>query len=281
MTDANSTTTPEPHEAAALAAARELHEDDNAATTSEPTEPDNIPSVSEQEEFATSAADTEPHEADTSAANGEPEEPTHSPETGEGEDVATSVIPPHIRRLLGDPPLLRGESKEEFNALLEQLALEANPKDFTSWLLVAEKAAKLWEYGRLQRLARAVVDDKFPEAVEDAFGDLSRFDAGRFTPEQVRAGAESLAIGVQRGVAEDKDALTAVLEGWGCSVDILYASAMEKCQEQFLYFRKQAEGTRRELRQLDRDNERHLFALTQRPKASKVDVEDIDFKEAA
>ena len=46
-------------------------------------------------------------------------------------------------------------------------------------------------------------------------------------------------------------------------------------------FRKQAEGTRRELRQLDRDNQRHLFALTQLPKVSKVDVEDIDFKEAA
>ena len=56
--------------------------------------------------------------------------------TAEAADAAASIVPPHIRTLLGEPPLLRGESKEEFNALLEQFAVDANPKDFASWLLL-------------------------------------------------------------------------------------------------------------------------------------------------
>jgi hypothetical protein len=201
--------------------------------------------------------------------------------TAEAADAATPIIPPHIRRLLGEPPLLRGESKEEFNALLEQLAVDANPKDFASWLLLAETAAKLWEYARYQRMARAVVDDAFTDAVKDRLGDLKRFSEGRFTPEQVERGAANVAVGMQRGDPADTAAITGALTSWGLSVDNLFATATLDCQEEHLLFKKLAEGTRRELRQLDRDRERHLFALTQRPKTPAADAEDIAFKEAA
>ena len=201
--------------------------------------------------------------------------------TPEAKDAATSIIPPHIRRLLGEPPLLKGEKKEEFNALLEQLAIEANPKDFASWLLLAETAAKLWEHWRYQRMARAVVDDAFVGAVKGRFGDLKRYTKGRFTPEQVERGAANVAVGMQRGDPADTAAISGVLTSWGLSVDNLFATATLECKDEHLLFKKLAEGTRRELRQLDRDRERHLFALTQRPKASQADAEDIAFKEAA
>jgi hypothetical protein len=195
--------------------------------------------------------------------------------------VATGVIPAGIRRLLGEPPLLKGESLEEYNALLEQLALEAKPKDFTSWLLLSEKAAKLWEYRRYQRMARAVVDESVFGAAKEMLGDLSRFKAGRFTAEQVKAGAGSVTVGFQRGNADDAKALRSLLESWGLSVDILYAKAMIACQGDVLMFKKQAERTRNEVRLIERDGERHRFALTQRPKPSKEDAEDIAYEEAA
>ena len=201
--------------------------------------------------------------------------------TAEAADAATPIIPPHIRRLLGEPPLLRGESKEEFNALLEQLAVDANPKDFASWLLLAETAAKLWEYARYQRMARAVVDDKVTAVAKDFFGDLKRFGDGVFSPEQIKRGAADVAVGMQCGNPEDTVALTGVLRSWGLSVDILYAKATLECQEPFLQFRKLAEGVRKDLRLIERDRERHLFALTQRPKTPAADAEDIAFKEAA
>ena len=130
-------------------------------------------------------------------------------------------------------------------------------------------------------MARALVDDKVTAVAKDFFGDLKRFGDGVFSPEQIKRGAADVAMGMQCGNPEDTVALTRVFKSWGLGFDILYAKATLECQEQFLQFKKLAERTRNDIRLIDRDSERHRFALTQRPKASEAAAEDIAFKEVA
>lgn len=197
------------------------------------------------------------------------------------EGVASAIIPEHIRRLIGEPPLLKGESVDDYNALLEQLVVDANPRDFTSWLLIAERAQKLWEYARLQRLGRALVDEEFNVAAKDVLGDLKRLSDKVFTPKQKERGASSVAIGLLRGDAEDTAAITQQLANWGLSVDTLHALAMKRCQKQYLTLRDMSDRVRSQLRLIERDRERHRYALTERAPPAAAGVVDVEMREAA
>ena len=62
------------------------------------------------------------------------------------------VIPSVVRALLGEPPLLPGEDRAAYEALLEQVAQARVPKDFVEWLNVKDIADFAWEGERLKRL---------------------------------------------------------------------------------------------------------------------------------
>jgi hypothetical protein len=62
------------------------------------------------------------------------------------------VIPPDIRALLGEPPLLPGEDRAAYEALLTAVAQARAPKDIVEWLNVKDIADDAWEAERLKRL---------------------------------------------------------------------------------------------------------------------------------
>ena len=76
-----------------------------------------------------------------------------------------AVIPPDIRALLGEAPLLPGEDRAAYEALLEQVAQARAPKDFVEWLNVKDIADFAWESERLKRLKARMLTQRVKEAL--------------------------------------------------------------------------------------------------------------------
>jgi hypothetical protein len=47
--------------------------------------------------------------------------------------AATAAIPRHIRELFGEPPLLRTESRDAYDALWSALVVQFDPRDIMEW----------------------------------------------------------------------------------------------------------------------------------------------------
>jgi len=54
-------------------------------------------------------------------------------------------VPPAILPFIQDPPLLKGESRQEYYDLLAALIAEIAPVDTVEWLLVIDYANCIWE----------------------------------------------------------------------------------------------------------------------------------------
>jgi hypothetical protein len=69
------------------------------------------------------------------------------------EAIATPqpFIPPHIRELLGPPPLLPFEDFDAYERVLNQMAQAVAPQDFVEWTWLRDIVDLGWEIGRARR----------------------------------------------------------------------------------------------------------------------------------
>lgn len=77
-------------------------------------------------------------------------------------------IPKEIQFLLNDPPLWRGESREEYMALLAAIAKSCGAgDDVVKWLLINEIAHQIWEIRRFRKIEAGLILKCQVEVIEE------------------------------------------------------------------------------------------------------------------
>ena len=74
---------------------------------------------------------------------------------------AARQVPAELEALFGDPPLIRGEKREDYEKLFSLIATAINPKDSLVWLLAREFTNLSWEIQRERKLKVSII--KFEE----------------------------------------------------------------------------------------------------------------------
>jgi hypothetical protein len=67
-------------------------------------------------------------------------------------DKVRAQIPEEVAALLADPPILRGESREQYLVQLVAIAQAINAKDVIHWLWASDVAYHTWEIHRAQKI---------------------------------------------------------------------------------------------------------------------------------
>jgi len=87
-----------------------------------------------------------------------------------------------IKALFGEPPLIRGESKEDYWKLWSAFVEDLKPKSLPDWIEVTELANKQWEQGRLRRCNPALVEGALGNALKEL---LQPFNAIGISPTEL------------------------------------------------------------------------------------------------
>jgi hypothetical protein len=77
-------------------------------------------------------------------------------------------IPPSVREILADPPLLRGEDPAAYERLLGQLSAESGATGAVDWLFVKDVADLTWQIARLRRCVSAYMASREHAGLESA-----------------------------------------------------------------------------------------------------------------
>jgi hypothetical protein len=75
-------------------------------------------------------------------------------------------IPAEITKLLGEPILWRGESRENYDAMLLGIAISVGANDIVDWLSVKDVTDHVLDYRRLQEIKAASILAKQIEVIE-------------------------------------------------------------------------------------------------------------------
>jgi hypothetical protein len=71
-----------------------------------------------------------------------------------------------MRVLFGKPPLIRGESEQDYWKLWEAFREDIKPKRWPDWIVVNDLAHKYWEQLRFRRYSTALIEGACIEALE-------------------------------------------------------------------------------------------------------------------
>jgi hypothetical protein len=82
--------------------------------------------------------------------------------------AATAAIPSHIRELFGEPPLLRSESRDAYDALWSALVVQFDPRAIMEWAWVRDLADLTWEVARMRRAMTAMLNVSFKSGLRGA-----------------------------------------------------------------------------------------------------------------
>jgi hypothetical protein len=89
-------------------------------------------------------------------------------------DKVRAQIPEEVAGLLADPPILRGESPEQYFAQLVAIAQAIGAKDVIHWLWASEVAYHTWEIHRCQKIKLQLILHHQTQIVEELLS--STFD---------------------------------------------------------------------------------------------------------
>jgi len=104
-----------------------------------------------------------------------------------------TFIPPEIRQHLGDPPLVCGEKREDYDSLFTQLVLNIVPGDIIEWIWAKDVLDLVWEAKRLRTLKAAIIRTETYSSSEKIFGEV--FGGFRTNYFEAKETARELAIG--------------------------------------------------------------------------------------
>ena len=85
-------------------------------------------------------------------------------------------IPAEIVKLLGQPALWRGESRNQYDAMLLGIAISVGARDIVDWVSVNDVTYHVWDGRRLQAIKAALILAKQIEVIEELL--KSTYDPG-------------------------------------------------------------------------------------------------------
>jgi hypothetical protein len=91
--------------------------------------------------------------------------------------AATAAIPRHIRELFGEPPLLRSESRDAYDALWSALVVQFDPREIMEWAWVRDLADLTWEVARMRRAMTAMLNVSFKSGLRGTLRAVTPFVA--------------------------------------------------------------------------------------------------------
>ncbi|MGP0088738.1 MAG: hypothetical protein ACLPKB_02060 [Xanthobacteraceae bacterium] len=91
--------------------------------------------------------------------------------------AATAAIPRHIRELFGEPPLLRSESRDAYDALWSALVVQFDPREIMEWAWVRDLADLTWEVARMRRAVTSMLNVSFKSGLRGTLREVIPFVA--------------------------------------------------------------------------------------------------------
>jgi hypothetical protein len=190
-------------------------------------------------------------------------------------------VPDEIEFLLNDPPLWRGESREEYIALRGAIAKSCGAgRDVVKWLLVDEVTHQLWEIRRFRRIEAGFVLKCQVEVIEELL--TTTYDSKSIASDGLR-----LVFDVQneaRRWMTDREfakKLEDRLTARGHDPESIRVKAYERCANQVREIEnsiaKRENRRRATLSEIERRDE--LFA--KRLAQASLEILDAEFSEAA
>ena len=98
-------------------------------------------------------------------------------------------IPPTILALLQKPPLLKGESVQEYIELFGALVVELRPVDVIEWLWILNYLDSIWEVFRSRRFISILITLQGKRALEAVIGKTLPVDKEYYRSDQAKAAA--------------------------------------------------------------------------------------------
>src|SRR5215472_3123239 len=74
--------------------------------------------------------------------------------------MRNNSVPPHIRALFGDPPLLSTEDPTLYWEMLDRFAAFVEPKNICEWFWTKNIVDLNWEIGRLRRYRVLLIESE-------------------------------------------------------------------------------------------------------------------------
>jgi hypothetical protein len=170
-------------------------------------------------------------------------------------------IPPDIRAVFGDPPIMVGEDPADYQQLVALVIADVKPQALLEWLLTKDIVDAEWEILRLRGLKVGMLQAFVPQALSEQTG--LGLNMLRDTLPALRKHILGVAVGDEGADA----ALEKVLKPYGLTLDLLMATAFEQTIGPQLHADRMAEAA------YDRRNAAYglLDGLRERGMRSKAD----------
>jgi hypothetical protein len=122
-----------------------------------------------------------------------------------------------MRVLFGKPPLIKGESEENYWKFWDAFVEDIKPKRWPDWIVVNDLAHKYWEQLRLRRYSPALIEGACAEALAHLL--MPFFEDGSIAPRIARNNYS--------GDATAKKEAARSLQKYGITADQIFALAMQ------------------------------------------------------
>jgi hypothetical protein len=179
-------------------------------------------------------------------------------------DQETQVIS-QMRVLFGKPPLIKGESEEDYWKLWEAFVEDIKPKRWPDWIVVNDLAHKYWEQLRLRRYSPALIEGACVEALASL---LRPFFENTSANQDIPPG---IARNYYAGDTKAKKEAVRSLEKYGITLDQIFALAMQMRGSGLLMLDRMDGNRENACRALRKEIERRSAASENPPDRKPVD----------
>ncbi len=188
-------------------------------------------------------------------------------------------IPAAIAALLGEPVLMRGEKREEFDAYLLAVAVAVGARDIVGWSQCSDIVCQTWEARRFQKIRAGILLEAQVEVVTGLL--RSTYDAGEipatlYSVVNAQSEARKWASNVEFGAKIDDR-----LDARGHDRSSVLADAYLRCASQLIQIDKCISDLEARRMMTLREIARHDAAMAKRLEQASSEIIEGEFTQAA
>jgi hypothetical protein len=172
----------------------------------------------------------------------------------------------------GPPPLLAGEEKGDYEALLARFTTDVQPTDVVEEIWVRDVVDLVWDAFRLRRLKAKFLEAAAHEGVKEILGPRLESDITAYGL------AGSLARGWARRERDAVKRVNGVLAGAGLTMDSVMAQTLAKRLDEVERIDRMIASCEARRNAVLREIDRHRLAFNQRLRHSAKEAEDAEFE---
>ena len=170
-----------------------------------------------------------------------------------------SRLPPALKFLFADPPLIEGENPADFSGLFEALAEELEPQNVMDWFKVYDVTVKRWEQARLRRWSAEFVQAGMSSSVQYHMKQITPPDESDFLPRlRPDTSAWKAALKYFSNKPRERSKVVAQLAQHKISLAGLQANSVVMNAEHVQMFERMIEARENGLRRLRKDVRKNL-----------------------